>query len=339
MKSAHDDTAAHGAVRSRGRVSQSTWVRLLFAVATATFLLQLRDLAPFAPARASSAASPAAARRRRRLGDGCHHVFLDVGANIGIHARFLYEPARYPDSKSSAAAFDREFGTERDNRDYCVFAFEPNPKFERRHMDLQRAYAGLGWRYTPIFAGASDADGNFTFYHSHFEKEEWETGFSAVTPKTLYGGNATRRTVRIVRLATWIRDEIQDRAPPAVYHSPLPSEPRVVMKLDIEGLEFRVFPDLLTTGALCNNVHFLMGEFHTHPGNHNYYPINLTSDGRYVLRHRKEGEGLARQLLHVVNVADTCMTRISLDDDESYLKDPHELPRPNATAAPPPPPT
>jgi len=269
--------------------------------------------------------------KRRKLGDGCYHVLLDVGSNIGIHARFLYEPLRYPDSRTSVQAFAREFGFPRDNRDYCVFAFEPNPKFEQRHLDLEKAYNAMGWRYTPIIAGASDADGNFTFYHSAFEKEEWETGFSAVTPKTLYGGNATSKTVQIVRLASWIQDEIQDRRIPT-RHSEIYSEPTVIMKLDIEGLEFKVFPDLLTTGALCQNIHFLMGEFHHGPGNHNYYPINLTSDGKHVLHHRKEGEALAKQLLHLVDISENCMTKISLDDDESYLTDPHDLPKPNETA-------
>ena len=72
--------------------------------------------------------------RRRKLGDGCYHVFLDVGAKIVIHTRFLYEPHRYPDSMTSVAAFAEKFGSQRDNRDYCVFAFEPNPKFEQRHL-------------------------------------------------------------------------------------------------------------------------------------------------------------------------------------------------------------
>ena len=27
--------------------------------------------------------------------DGCYHVFLDVGSNIGNHVRFLYEPQLY----------------------------------------------------------------------------------------------------------------------------------------------------------------------------------------------------------------------------------------------------
>jgi len=279
--------------------------------------------------------SSTGSRRRRKLGDGCYHVFLDVGSNIGIHARFLYEPERYPDSLSSRAAFAREFGSPpRDNRDYCVFSFEPNPKFEKRHYDLERAYAAMGWRYTPIIAGASDADGNFTFYHSAFEKEEWETGFSAVTPKTLYGNDATPKTVPIIRLATWIREEIGGREIPTTRYSEEYSDPKVVMKLDIEGLEFKVFPDLLTTGALCNNIHYLMGEFHHGPGNHNYFPINLTSDGTHILNHRKEGEKLAHQLLHLVDITENCMTKISLEDDESYLNDPHDFPKSNQTAIP-----
>jgi len=265
-------------------------------------------------------------RRGKKLGDGCYHVFIDVGSNIGVHTRFLFEPDMYPDSTSSREAFAREFGYPRDNRDYCSFGFEPNPKFEQRHLDLEAAYAAMGWRYKPFMAGASDEDGNITFYHSHLENKEWETGFSAVTPKTLYGTDATSRTVEIVRLATWIRDEIEGRRIPTTTYSDVLKEPKVVMKLDVEGLEFKVFPDLLTTGALCNNIHFLMGEFHHQADNHNYYPINLTSDGRHVLHHRKDGEQLAREMLHMVDISENCMTKISLQDDEAYLTDPHPYP-------------
>ena len=188
-----------------------------------------------------------------------------------------------------------------------------------------------GWRYTPIIAGASDSNGNFTFYHSAFEKEEWETGFSAVTPKTLYGDNATAKVVEIIRLASWIQDEIVDRQLPTTQYSEVPSEPKIIMKLDIEGLEFKVFPDLLTTGILCNHINFLMGEFHYGPGNHNYYPIELTADGKHVLRHWKEGQQLANELLRLVEITDNCLTKISLEDVESYLTDPHEYPKPNST--------
>ena len=152
-----------------------------------------------------------------------------------------------------------------------------------------------------------------------------------MTPKTLYGDNATAKVVEIIRLASWIQDEIVDRQLPTTQYSEVPSEPKIIMKLDIEGLEFKVFPDLLTTGILCNHINFLMGEFHYDPGNHNYYPIELTADGKHVLRHRKEGQQLANELLRLVEITDNCLTKISLEDDESYLTDPHEYPKPNST--------
>lgn len=263
--------------------------------------------------------------RRSKLGDGCYHVFLDVGSNIGIHGRFLFEPQRYPESTSSVATFAREFGYPRDNRLYCIFAFEPNPKFEKRHIDLERAYKTLGWRYSFIMAGASNMDGNLTFYHSHLVNSETENGFSALTAKTLYGTDASSRTVQIIRLASWIRNEIEDRVIPAQYSNEI-SKPKVVMKLDVEGLEFKVFPDLLTTGVLCNNINLMIGEFHYAPGNNNYYPFNVTEDGKNLLHNRKEGQSLAMQMLHLLDVSENCMTRVSLDDDEAYPTDPHDLP-------------
>jgi len=261
----------------------------------------------------------------KKLGDGCYHVFLDVGSNIGIHGRFLFEPDLYPESTSSVAQFALEFGYPRDNRLYCVFAFEPNPKFSRRHQELERAYHAMGWRYKFIMAGASNADGNLTFFHSHLVDSETENGFSALTSKTLYGTDATSRTVQIVRLASWIQNEIEDRAIPSHYSREI-SKPKVVMKLDVEGLEFMVFPDLLSTGVLCKNIDLLMGEFHYAPGNHNYYPINVTSDGKHILRDRKEGQALAEKMLYLLEVSEHCMTKVSLNDDESYPTDPHDLP-------------
>ena len=36
---------------------------------------------------------------KHKLADGCYHVFLDVGSNIGMHVRFLLEPHKYPKAK------------------------------------------------------------------------------------------------------------------------------------------------------------------------------------------------------------------------------------------------
>jgi len=74
-----------------------------------------------------------------KMADGCYHVLLDVGANIGMHARFLFEPLKYPNATVAHEIFERQFGPSdsRDNRDICVFAFEPNPAHIDRHLQLQ----------------------------------------------------------------------------------------------------------------------------------------------------------------------------------------------------------
>ena len=60
--------------------------------------------------------------------DGCYHVYLDVGSNIGIQVRKLFEPHLYPKAKVHKI-FDHFFGQAefREISDICVVGFEPNP--------------------------------------------------------------------------------------------------------------------------------------------------------------------------------------------------------------------
>lgn len=60
--------------------------------------------------------------------DGCYHVYLDVGSNIGVQVRKLFQPELYPDATISTL-FDANFGEDRVRRkDFvCSVGFEPNP--------------------------------------------------------------------------------------------------------------------------------------------------------------------------------------------------------------------
>ena len=77
--------------------------------------------------------------------DGCYHVFVDVGANIGIHSRFLFEPTVFPNS-SFRRVFDTYFGADRDPSSICALSFEPNPAHRAHHIRQQKLYAHRGWR-------------------------------------------------------------------------------------------------------------------------------------------------------------------------------------------------
>ena len=119
---------------------------------------------------------------KKRDADGCHHVFIDGGANIGVHGRFLLEPEKYPDATFAHKTFNTQFGTDvnnRDNRDFCVYEIEPNPAHYETLMKKSRAYSNMGWRYHVMNVGLSDQDEILPFYRRNdTQNEEW--GFSTI---------------------------------------------------------------------------------------------------------------------------------------------------------------
>ena len=272
------------------------------------------NIAP-GPGLPSSLRKPSSASRRRSRADGCYHVFIDVGANIGVHTRFLFEPSKYPESKSAVAHFENVFGAERDNRDICSFAFEPNPAHKARHLELQSVYKKMEWRYHPIFAGVSDVRGNMTFYHMH-DGSSMEFGFNSLRTWNQRGMQGEAEVVPIIRLAEFL-DEIRDRRIPRSFGKY--DKPKVVMKMDAEGMEYIILPDLVTSGALCSTVDFCFGEFHPQEF---YLPQNhRQTHGGLYLANATEGKEFGLSLVRAMTSSRHCKTPYSMADDESYLKD------------------
>ena len=112
---------------------------------------------------------PAAARRNgpdgAAMAADCYHVFVDVGANIGLHARYLFEPQHYPLS-TYVTAFGRLLGPPRQRNlsEVCAFVVEPNPAHARRLRKLEASYQNCGWRLQHLPLGASDRAGEMRFY-------------------------------------------------------------------------------------------------------------------------------------------------------------------------------
>lgn len=279
------------------------------------------------------AVAPALARRSggispthpAKLADGCYHIFLDAGANIGVHSRFLFEPDKYPDAKRAHGIFDSEFGdsSARDNRDMCAFAFEPNPKHASRHQALEEAYKQQGWRYHYIAAAVSNAEGNITFYHNHDEhNEEW--GFSDHDLKT--GGKAgSPISIPALRLSDWLMKEVHERQLPTDVQGSYKNGPRVVMKMDIESQEYAVLPDLMFSGSLCKTVNTIFGEYH--PWAIKYDQDQSTGRGSLTIA-KGEGPKKIRDFVAFFDSFRYCEmnTRFIELDDESYLHDGVPLP-------------
>ena len=271
-------------------------------------------------------------RRTPKLADGCHHVFIDAGSNIGLNSRMLFEPHLYPEINNTKLGkkniitprkfFVSQFGPEetRNNDDICIFAFEPNPLHVSKHEEMQKAYNSMGWRYHFIHAGVSDDEGMLTFYHIGKGPKALERGFTMVKSKC--HNECRPENVTVVRLSEWIKSEIHGRVIPAVEEKE--PQPRVVMKMDIEMGEWLVVPDLIASGVLCQDIDALAGEYHL-KARKSSYPMHVPNRN-WTLRTYQEAEALKDEMFHIIERNPHCKTELVEVDDESYEKD--EMPWP-----------
>ena len=240
--------------------------------------------------------------KKPMLGDGCYHVFLDVGANLGIHGRFLLEPEKFPLANKSHDVFNTEFGEVRDNRDFCVFEFEPNPRHKEKLLQNAEAYEAMGWRYHVIPSGVAPEDGILTFYSS---KDSNQNDFRAEPRR----GAKTIVNVTVINFPQWLQDNIFERDIPTTTYGPSDpiSKPKLVMKMDIEHLEFKLIPEMIVTGSLCK-FDFAFVEMHA----------SSPADNE-----------LKRAWDKTLRASNACKSfRYINEDDESYALDGIPLPEP-----------
>ena len=100
--------------------------------------------------------------------------------------------------------------------------------------------------------------------------------------------------------------------------------PKVVMKLDMEGMEFVTLPDLMMSGILCKTVDDVFGEFHYEPF---FFPMRRPKQG-ILIKHGKEARDVAKVIRKQFSKSLHCKTTLCIGDDETYLHDPRPLPKP-----------
>ena len=201
-----------------------------------------------------------------------------------------------------------------------------NPTHFKRHRTLEEAYKAKGWRYHPVLAGVSDSDGTLTFYHNN-DAIYQELGFGVIKKHE----DSTPVEVPTIRLAKWLNEEILDRKLPLTAYGNYTSvDPKVIMKFDIEGMEYAVIPDLMFSGTLCQTVDYIFGEFHDSDWmNVDFPPHEKTGRGGLHLISTSEKIIFRDNLLKAFNSlrSPECKTvEIHLEDDESYLHDGMPLP-------------
>mmetsp|Transcript_32100 Transcript_32100/g.44502 ORF Transcript_32100/g.44502 Transcript_32100/m.44502 type:complete len:330 (-) Transcript_32100:282-1271(-) len=253
--------------------------------------------------------------------DGCKYVYIDVGANIGVQIRKLFQPELFPcDSniKSKAPSvqdwcfpevFEQLFGplSKRNASGVCAFAFEANPVHTARLKQVESAYRERGQNvhiFTETAAGKEN--GYAKIYRDIDELKGSRNYIAGKHPPSLSASTARNwgqgfTNVTQIDLAEFVLQCIAPRIIPAsVAHDPHP--PVVMMKMDVEGSEYSILPRLLSSGALCA-LDSIFVEYHENFFHSGAIPKNLHQQ---LLNHSKSTSG--------------CKVKINVGDDESYYR-------------------
>jgi len=224
----------------------------------------------------------------------CKAIYLDIGSNIGVQVRKLYEPEKYPGA-TVLPLFAGQFGAPAHRRlpastsGICALGLEPNPEHYSRLDAISAAYVARGWNahFYHVAAWSSDGQMNFKGAGELPSKRDWGARLD-MPAVAMYDVN-----VPTVDIAAFINS--------------LPAASIKLMKMDIEGAEYECISHLVGHNTLCQNtVNAAFAEAHAW-GNVTNWP----------------GDRSFTSIAHNINMQ-SCpagVTTLHDLDDESYLHD------------------
>eukprot|EP00908_Phaeocystis_cordata_P010233 Transcript_21075.p1 GENE.Transcript_21075~~Transcript_21075.p1 ORF type:complete len:316 (-),score=10.95 Transcript_21075:274-1221(-) len=178
---------------------------------------------------------------------GCRHAYVDVGTNIGVQIRKLFEPRKYPGS-SVLGLFARTFGSG-SRCQTCAFGFEPNPRRFARLDEVQGRLRNAGAPVHIFRAAAGTTDG---MVHFGMGKErgrdpnDWSSSTLSLMHRRFELSNKSHvRSIDLGRLVERIDHNL------ALRDGGTRRESRMMMKLDVEGAEYLILPHLMLTQRIC----------------------------------------------------------------------------------------
>lgn len=155
--------------------------------------------------RASNAVQLADAQRIRALirSWGCRDVYLDVGSNIGVQVRKLFEPGLYGGALV-LPIFARYFGPS-PRCGVCAIGFEPNPRNRARLSEVEANLTAAGVGVAFFEAAASDQAGVTLLQLDRLQSKYKDAGASTLALAGRGGHDLIAYEVRTMSLATVVR--------------------------------------------------------------------------------------------------------------------------------------
>jgi hypothetical protein len=204
----------------------------------------------------------------------CQHVYLDVGSNIGVQVRKLFEPQKYLDTpdrdyrhvRRGAAGmkvhlvrtlrvWDEHFGpVPRCN--VCAIGLEPNPSHRARLQQVQRRLRAAGAGVLFFEAAASGRAGEAVLYGDGADlpggagatskaAKDCSKGATLVRPNSQAQSRGRRSNhdsrVRLINLPHMLQYVVN-----RLHRVGQGTQPQVVAKVDLEGAEYALMSCLCT---------------------------------------------------------------------------------------------
>lgn len=176
----------------------------------------------------------------------CKQVFLDLGSNLGVNVRKLFEPEKYAGAKL-LPELEKAFGSPAERRKpesgLCALGFEPNPVHQDRLSKIEKAYANLGFKvhFYPYAAWRSDG---FMAFNTTGKRQ------SSSSPEASEGAHLSMRSVQ------WpgARDIMVRTVDTAEFVKTLPAGSLKLLLMDIEGSEYETLAQLMQKKVMCQGT-------------------------------------------------------------------------------------
>jgi len=225
----------------------------------------------------------------------CNAIYLDVGTNIGVQIRKLFEGHKYPKAEI-LPFFEEHFGhmefraKPSAETGLCAIGFEPNPDHRARLTHLEEYFVKNGWNVRIYPFAVSDKNGQHVFsIHTHPEYQDDDARLS------LFSESAIENvTVTTMDLAAFVKM--------------LPAGKVKFMKMDIEGAEYATIAHMLHEKVLCSRtIEQAAVEAHT------WGDISTWNDERNI-------DAISRRVANE-GCSSGPATKVIWLDDESYVHD------------------
>jgi hypothetical protein len=177
----------------------------------------------------------------------CLHFYFDFGTNVGIQIRKLYEPELFLGSEI-LPIFDSYFGVATSRRTpgtVCAIGVEPNSAHEDILKKIESSYNNKNW-FTRIYtrSGVGLSYG-WMLLKSDGDKVNKEWGAHLVSTSDEVN-SSTPGAVRLLDVVEIIRGVTKNGI-----RSKFKNSRKVVVKVDIEGMDRKVIEYMKTSGVLC----------------------------------------------------------------------------------------